>query len=105
MSHRQEVWLHALEFCESRGRAEIKIFDSNDQYSYGILQFQMDTFIRQGKKYDIIDQDLTIEEAELIIYDVELQEKIAHRMLLDGGEGNWYNCFKSKLSGEHYPKQ
>lgn len=104
LSKNQRVWIGALEYCESRGRSDIKILDSNDRYSYGILQFQMDTFLRYGKKYGIIATSTTELEAEKMIYDPDLQEKVAHRILLDGGEKNWNNCYKKYLN-EKYPNK
>lgn len=103
ITHKQEVWLHTLEFCESRGREQVKIMDSNNRYSYGVLMFQMETFIREGKKYGILDENLTTKEAEKLIFSKDLQESIAHNMLLNGGERNWYNCWKIKLNKEKYP--
>lgn len=100
-THRQQVYLQALQFCESSGRVDIKILDSNHKYSYGGLMFQMSTFLSQGKKYGLINDSTGPTEGEKLIYDIELQEAIAHRMLLDGGERNWYVCTK-KLGS--YPK-
>lgn len=102
-THKQKVWLHTLQFCESRGREVIKIMDSNNRYSYGLMMFQMETFMREGKKYGILDKGLTVTEAEKIIYNIDLQEKIAHQMLLNGGERNWYNCWTKKMNKEKYP--
>ena len=103
MSHIQEVWLHTLEFCESRGMENLKFLDSNDRYSYGILQFQMESFLREGKKYNILDKNITKEEAQKEIYNVGLQEQIANQMLLNGGESNWFNCYSKKIQMK-YPK-
>lgn len=93
-THRQQVYLHALQFCESSGRTDIKIMDSNNKHSYGGLMFQMSTFLSQGKKYELIAGSTTAVQGEKMIYDIELQEAIAHRMLEDGGERNWYTCTK-----------
>lgn len=103
ISFRQEVWLKTLSFCESSGRSDIKIMDSNNRYSYGAYMFQLDTFKRNGIKYEFFKSDITNKELEKLIYDPNLQEKIAHKMLLDGGESNWYNCWKIKLKTK-YPK-
>ena len=103
LTHQQEVYIHAIEFCESHGKENIKIMDSNNRYSYGVLMFQVETFLREGKKYGIIDEDTTSKQGEKLIYNVDLQEKIAHQMLLNGGERNWYNCWKQKLKTK-YPQ-
>ena len=105
LTKKQQVYLNTLEFCESRGRENIKILDSNHKYSYGILMFQMDTFLANGKKYGILSSDMTAKRAEesRLIYDVDTQERIATQMLLDGGHSNWLNCFNTKLSHEKFP--
>ncbi len=105
ITHQQLVWLYTLENCESRGREDIKILDSNKKYSYGVLQFQMDTFLREGKKYGLIEANLTSKEVleTKMIYDVDLQESIANRILLDGGESHWHNCWHTKLKTK-YPR-
>lgn len=86
--------LHIAELakCESSGRPNIKILDSNGKYSYGLYQFQLDTFYRFGKQYNILPNDLELKEAENLIYDPEIQTKLASRMLQDGLWRNWYNC-------------
>ena len=105
ISHQQEVWIHTLEFCESQGREDLKILDSNNRYSYGVLMFQMETFLREGKKYGLVSPKLTPEQAEKtkLVYSTDLQESIANRILLAGGESNWFTCFHTKLKTK-YPQ-
>lgn len=102
-THKQTVYLHTMQYCESKGIQDIKILDSNNRYSYGVMQFQMETFLREGKNYALVSPETTPKQAEdsKLIYSISLQEKIAHRMLLKGGQKNWYNCTK-KLGA--YPK-
>jgi hypothetical protein len=98
----QRAWIDKLEACESGGHAEITIFDSNSEYSYGILQFQMDTFMAFGKKYGFLNAETTITDALKIIHDVGLQEAIAGKMLTDGLQNRWQVCYH-KIN-EAYPK-
>lgn len=96
----QEEWLSKLEQCESSGSTTIKVLDVNNKYSYGRFQFQSQTFLGYGKEYGLIATSTT--KAEPLIYDGELQKQIAHRILLDGGEKHWFNCY-NKI-GYKYPK-
>lgn len=95
----QEEWLAKLEKCESSGSTTVRILDTNGKYSTGRYQFQDLTFLSYGKKFGLIAT--TTEEATPLIFDGELQKQIAHKMLLEGGEGHWFNC--SKKLGT-YPK-
>ena|SRR6185437_7948932 len=79
------IYISALEQCESKGRTDIKILDTNGRYSYGILQFQMATFNKYGEKYNLPHDN---------IYSKEQQELIALYMLNDGLWRQWYTCAK-----------
>lgn len=98
----QLMWLHSLEWCESSGRTDIRILDTNDKYSYGALQFQFETFKGFGKGYGIIPESFTDSQVLSIIKDIDTQEAIAHQMLLRGLSGHWLNC--SNKIGSPYPK-
>ena len=41
----KQVWIDALANCESGGDPTIKVWDTNDRWSYGLLQFQMATWL------------------------------------------------------------
>lgn len=86
----QEIYLERLSMCESSGSTTIRIIDTNNQYSTGKLQFQNKTFLEQGKLYNLIPRETL--KAEPLIYDGELQKKIARKMLENHGEGHWLNC-------------
>lgn len=101
LSVSQTEWLAKLEKCESNGSTTIKVLDTNNKFSFGALQFQAKTFLTQGVKYGLIAT--ATEEVEPLIYNRELQVKLAHKMLLDGGEDNWYNCVRNQKLGK-YPK-
>lgn len=77
------AWIRELEQCESTGSTTIKVLDTNKKFSYGILQFQMATWLKFGKDYGTTAAN---------IYDPELQETVARQMLDAGGERNWLNC-------------
>lgn len=80
------VWIRKLEACEDpTGNTTIKILDVNDKYSYGVLQFQMATWLSYGKKFGTTADN---------IYDKTLQESVARSILDAGGWHNWYNCTK-----------
>lgn len=101
-THQQETWIAALEFCESRGDTSAKVFDSNDKYSYGAFQFQMQTFLSYGKKYGLVATSTTEKDGEKLIYDYGLQRRIVAIMLSNGLSNHWRNCAK-KLGT--YPKE
>jgi len=95
-----EPILYELAKCESGGRDDIHILDSNDKYSYGRFQFQLTTFRGFGIQYGILPKEITEAEAEMLIYDQELQTKVASAMIKDGLlHLHWVNCFK-KMSPE-----
>jgi len=66
-------YIKALSWLESWWGKCQRIFDSNAKYSYGIFHYQLETFIRQGIKYGFLDKDVTKEEAEKKIYDIDIQ--------------------------------
>ena len=100
--HQREIWLAVLEWCESRGIPNIKTLDSNSKYSYGAFQFQMATFLDYGKKYNLIPASTTPAQGKLLIFDYELQKKLATKMLEDSLESHWRVCYRK--IGEPYPK-
>lgn len=102
LTYPQRAWLGALEFCESRGNEKITILDSNKKYSYGLLQFQVNTFLPFGIKYGILPASTTEASALKVIHDPELQERLAVAMIQDGMSNRWKNC--SESLGDPYPK-
>lgn len=55
-SARQEVWIDALEWCESRGNPKaINPKDRDNTPSFGILQFKPDTFAYYAEKLNLGD--------------------------------------------------
>lgn len=98
----QEEWLDKLARCESQDRAHIKVLDTNNKYSYGLLQFQLDTFYGFGKEYGIIPSEMKKWEAKLLIHNPHVQKAIAKEMLEDGLDYHWKNCRDKKI-GYRYP--
>lgn len=87
-----------LNLCENSGKWDnTRILDVNGKYSYGGLQFQLETFMRFGKKYEILPDWLTEKEVikEELIYDRDLQIAIASKMLADGLWYHWKKCLKT----------
>lgn len=75
LSQRQLVWLHALEWCESKGRPEaLNPKDKDGTPSYGLLQFKPGTFNTYAKLYGI--------DPKAGYKDAETQEKIVSQMIL-----------------------
>ena len=92
------VQISELNECENYGKwDDNRILDVNGKYSYGGLIYQLETFLFYGKKYKILSENITLNEAEKIIYDKDLQIRIADRMI-EGGEGpkHWVSCWRKQ---------
>lgn len=81
-------WLNRLEKAESdaSGNTRLKVLDNNNEYSYGCLQFQAETFLQYGKQYKLIPRELT--DVEPLIYSCVLQKELATAMI-KGNYKNW----------------
>ena len=88
--------IDSLVACESGGRWNIRVLDTNGRYSYSGLQFQLDTFIRYNKVYKVLP-DMEDGEALNAIYDEWTQRELAYHILKDGGHYNWRNCYDHQL--------
>lgn len=82
-------WLYELEEYESQHRHDIKHLDINDKYSYGCLQFQMETFVWAGMKYGLF---ASRSDAEGRIMECSTQHALALAMLKADPLAwrNWY---------------
>jgi len=82
-----------LAFCESSGREDIKIVDTNGWYSYSCLQFQFPTFKQYVRRYGLLP-DATDEELMNMIGDCEFQKELAYRMISEdsGNWSHWVRC-------------
>jgi len=93
LSHRQEVWMYALEWCESRGNIEaINPKDKDGTPSYYSWQFKPGTFKGYGEKYGVIPKGLSSQEIMIKIKDYELQKQIVSFMIKDPSV-KWANEF------------
>ena len=79
--------IERLAFCESSGREDIKIVDTNGWYSHSCLQFQFPTFKQYVRRYNLLP-DATDEELLNMIGDCEFQKDLAYRMIAEDA-GNW----------------
>lgn len=88
-----DIWLDGLAWYESQNHADIKHLDSNNRYSYGCLQFQMETFSSYIKRYGLLPN---AEEGEYAnwIYDCDFQRDLAKRMLAED-RNNWQHWYTS----------
>lgn len=94
-THAQTVWIHALEWCESRGRVSaVNPKDSDNTPSYYSFQFKPSTFKGYALKYKLLKpEDLdTNEELMKQLSSYELQKSIVTEMLNDK-KVKWQNEF------------
>lgn len=93
-----DQWIDHLAQKESDGKTNIKILDHNNRYSYGCLQFQMQTFKSYIRKYNLLP-DTEDKELENMIYDCAFQKTLAKAMIVDDYSNwrNWYTSVKSNL--------
>lgn len=78
------AYLDRLIDCESGGKRDLKVLDTNGKYSYGTLQFQLATFNKYGEKYNLPHDDIMSRGQQIAIATQMLQERAGWR--------NWYNC-------------
>jgi hypothetical protein len=106
LSHRQEVWISALEWCESRGYNEaLNPMDRDGTPSFSNFQWKPETLLIFGKKYKLINNTATTDDVPKLLEDYELQREIVRRMIGDKTV-NWLqqfpDCVKNKIG--HPPK-
>ncbi len=89
-----DAWIENLALLESKGRNNIKVLDYNGLHSFGCLQFQISTFAEFGTKYGFFSQNDNIGK---LIYDCELQKKIAKLMILENPD-NWRRWYTSVVT-------
>ena len=83
ISHRQTVWIYALEWCESRGvESAINQKDKDNTPSYYSFQFKPGTFQYYGEKYGVVEKQ-KMEETMETMKNRDLQEKIVEGMMFD----------------------
>lgn len=95
LSHAQEIWKSALEFCESRGNPNaINKEDLDGTPSYGAFQFKPSTLDLFAKKYGI---------ATTTIMDYKVQNAVVIQMILHRNEINWSQQFPWCVKKLGYP--
>lgn len=84
LTHAQEIWISALEWCESQGFPEaVNHFDTDGTASYYSYQFKPGTFRGFGEKYELIDKGLSSDALMELMKDTEIQRSIVRRMIKD----------------------
>ena len=99
--HRQETWISALEWCESRGKnAALNPKDRDGTPSYSNFQWKPSTILEFAKKYHLIGVSITIDQVPDLLKDYNLQRETIRHMIADPGV-NWYqqfpDCIKLKV--------
>lgn len=93
LSHRQEVWLNVLEWCESRGDpTALNPEDRDGTASYGSFQFKPSTLHYYATLYKVIT-DVEKDEIMNLIYDYDIQRKTVTQMILHRDDINWHQQF------------
>lgn len=91
--HRQETWISALEWHESRGRnSALNPKDRDGTPSYSNFQWKPSTFIWYAKKYKLIPEEKTVADFPELVKNYELQRNIIRHMINDP-DVKWYNEF------------
>ena len=84
LTHQQEIWRSALEWCESRGVKEaINPNDKDNTPSYYSWQFKPSTFKNLGILYGVLPPETTNAQIPELIKDYQLQKDIVGFMILD----------------------
>lgn len=101
ITHAQDVWISALEWCESRGKPEaINPNDKDNTPSYYSYQFKPGTFRYRGEKYGVIEKGLPEAELRELMKSQTLQREIVKHMILDKTvkwEYEFPDCVKRKI--------
>ncbi len=101
LTHQQEIWLSALEWCESRGvKSAINPKDKDGTASYYSWQFKPSTFKNLGILYGVLPKETTDKQIPELLKDYQLQKDIVGFMILDKTT-NWSqqfpDCTKNKI--------
>lgn len=84
LTHRQEVWLYSLEWCECQAiHTAINEKDLDGTPSYYAFQFKPSTFKSLGEKYGLIKKGLSDAEIMELMKSYELQREIVKNMMFD----------------------
>lgn len=101
VTHAQDVWISALEWCESKGVEEaINPKDRDGTKSFYSFQFKPGTFRSYGEKYGVIKKGLSEEKIRELMKSQELQRKIVENMINDKSvrwAQQFPDCVKNKI--------
>lgn len=92
---KHEAELLKLEQCESGGQYRV-VLDTNHEYSYGWLQFQMPTFRRFAVDFGYAEKDAPTSTLERLIHQRDIQFEVADKILSTEKDGwkRWWNCWQ-----------
>jgi hypothetical protein len=93
LPHRQESWVHALEWCESRATEAINPKDKDSTPSYYYWQFKPETFKAEAEKYGVIKKGLSDAEIMVAMKSYDNQHLTVNAMVRDGKDQNWEQLF------------
>jgi hypothetical protein len=89
ITHAQEVWIHALEWCESNGKpTAVNPMDADGTPSYGAFQFKPSTFWHFANRYDV---GITVVSDSHL--DRDNQYEVVAAMVAHRDEIEWHNQF------------
>ena len=84
VTHAQEVWISALEWCESRGKPEaVNKVDRDGTPSYYSFQFKPGTFRYYAEKHQIIEKGLGDKTIMAKMGSQETQELLVKHLVND----------------------
>lgn len=94
LTHRQEVWIDALEWCESKAiDSAINKVDRDGTPSYYNFQFKPDTFEYYGKMYEVLPKEMTAAAARTAMASSTLQMEVVRAMVADSKHIDWHTQF------------
>ncbi len=98
LTHRQQIWLDALEWCESGGNPKAyNPKDRDNTPSYGLLQFKPSTFYYFEQRYELgSSTDYT---------DSAMQEAITAEMIAHSGSVDFHRQFPDCVKRLGLPPQ
>ena len=94
LTHRQQVWVYVLEWCESGGNTTaVNKIDRDGTPSYYSFQFKPGTFRYYGELYGVIQKGLSETELMEKLKSYELQRSIVEQMVLNRDKIAWTKQF------------
>ena len=83
-----DLYINKLADYECRNcPVDFRIVDVNGYYSYSCLQFQKRTFVHYAKR---LLPEIEEKEYDNLIYNCDIQKKLAKQMLLEDPENIWH---------------